>query len=119
MSKIMPISEVKTRLPELVSGVAEREEDRRHPQRQTRRRFGQLRRVRALEKYLGCIERPGIDEAGRSEQKFLCQGAARTVLRSGFRRIARCEETSEEIVAIYRPDIPRVRLSRANCCSAV
>ena len=25
MSKIMPISEVKTRLPELVSGVAERE----------------------------------------------------------------------------------------------
>jgi len=27
MSKIMPISEVKTRLPELVSGVAEREEE--------------------------------------------------------------------------------------------
>jgi len=27
MSKMMPISEVKTRLPELVSGVAEREEE--------------------------------------------------------------------------------------------
>ncbi len=27
MAKIMPISEVKTRLPELVSGVAEREEE--------------------------------------------------------------------------------------------
>ena len=27
MSKILPISEVKTRLPELVSGVAEREEE--------------------------------------------------------------------------------------------
>lgn len=27
MSKIMPISEVKTRLPELVSGVVEREEE--------------------------------------------------------------------------------------------
>jgi antitoxin YefM len=27
MSKTMPISEVKTRLPELVSGVAEREEE--------------------------------------------------------------------------------------------
>ena len=27
MSKIMPISELKTRLPELVSGIAEREEE--------------------------------------------------------------------------------------------
>jgi hypothetical protein len=39
-------------------------------------------------------------------KSFYGQEAARTIFRSGFRRIARCGETSEEIVAIYRPDIP-------------
>jgi antitoxin YefM len=106
LSKTLPISEVKTRLPELVSGVAEREEEivvtRNGKPAAVLVNYDEYERLKDT---LDVLSDPILMKQIAQSKNFYA-GGAKTVLRSGFRRIARCGETSEEIVAIDRPDIP-------------
>jgi prevent-host-death family protein len=82
MSKTMPISEVKTRLPELVSGVAEREEEiivtRNGKPAAVLVNYGEYER---LKDSLEVLSDPDLMKQIPSQQALLCEGQARNVFR--------------------------------------
>ena len=87
MPKTLPISEVKTRLPELVSGIAEREEEivvtRNGKPAAVLVNYDEYER---LKDSLEVLSDPDLMKQIRRSKNFFAKGKARHVFRSGLRR---------------------------------
>jgi prevent-host-death family protein len=86
MAKTLPLSEVKTRLPELVAGVDEREEEIVVTKNgRPAAILINVREYESLKATLEVLSDLGGDEANPREPGVLCFGKERSKLRRGFR----------------------------------
>jgi antitoxin YefM len=106
MAKTLPISEVKTRLPELVSGIAEREEEivvtRNGKPAAVLVNYDEYER---LKDSLEVLSDPDLMKQIRRSKSFYAKGK-QGMFRGRLRRPSFYPQAAKTVMAVYRPDIP-------------
>ena len=107
MAKTMPISEVKTRLPELVSGVEEREDEivvtRNGKPAAVLINYDEYER---LKETLDVLSDPVSMRQIAQSKRFYAKQQQGESFEPPFRRTSHFGKTAQTIMAGYRPDIP-------------
>jgi prevent-host-death family protein len=106
MAKTLPISEVKTRLPELVSGIEEREEEivvtRNGKPAAVLVNYDEYERLKGS---LEVLSDPDLMKQILRSKTFM-QRKAKHVFRGRFWRTSSGPEAAKTVMTVYRPDIP-------------